>query len=153
MSAEERRRQREDRVAERKRKREQNQSESVDRFRSRWEAERQLEIEMGSESYDQMLYDRGDSNRVTVGWFAPDSVALEAGLQRGDELISYDGIRIYQEGGVRWRNLLAEPGQPMTVEYIRDGELYETVIIRDDKPELLSGNTNGMRFEKERVAP
>ena len=36
---------------------------------------------------------------------------------------------------------------------MRDGELHETVIVRDHDLDVLHGASNGMRFKKQSVEP
>jgi S1-C subfamily serine protease len=108
---------------------------------------------MGSDEYDQMLYDSGEPNRVSMKWMTPNSAGTAAGIRPGDLLLTYDGIPIYNEDGVRWRNNLAEPGQSIRVEFIRNGEIYAAEIVRDAQPASMGGSVNGIRFKKEYVEP
>ena len=69
------------------------------RPRFQLEAERlrgALRAELGDRDFDAALYASGRNNRVVVAGVLKDSAAERAGLRAGDELISYDGRRIFE---------------------------------------------------------
>ena len=61
-------------------------------------------------------------NSLTEGY-----PALEAGLQEGDIITKIDGERIYLQGEVTFASALSG-GEPMEIEYKRDGAKYTTVV-------------------------
>lgn len=61
-------------------------------------------------------------NSLTEGY-----PALEAGLQEGDIITKIDGERIYLQGEVTFASALSG-GEPMEIEYKRDGVKYTTVV-------------------------
>ncbi|MBO5031738.1 MAG: RIP metalloprotease RseP [Lachnospiraceae bacterium] len=53
--------------------------------------------------------------------------AIEAGLQEGDIITKMDGERIYLQGEVTFVSAFSK-GEPMEIEYKRDGKKYTTTI-------------------------
>ena len=70
---------------------------------------------------------------VYVSRITPESGAYDAGLKRGDVIVSINGTKTrtipeLQEKVARFR-----PGNSVSVEYIRKGEKYKTVVILKNK--------------------
>lgn len=61
-------------------------------------------------------------NSLTEGY-----PAIEAGLKEGDIITKIDGERIYLQGEVTFASAFSK-GEPMEIEYKRDGKKYTTVI-------------------------
>lgn len=81
-----------------------------------------IKQELGEDAYDAYLFASGKSNRVAVQSVLSGSAAGNAGMISGDQVIRYDGERIYN-----WRDLRTATTQ---------GDLTETIavqILRDNK--------------------
>ena len=55
-----------------------------------------LQAELGDRDYDAILYGAGRSNRVQIAGVLAGSAGEHAGLREGDEIVSYDGHRIFE---------------------------------------------------------
>lgn len=58
------------------------------------------------------------------------SPAERAGLQRGDEIFSYDGQRVFSVHDLNALTLAAASGDPVVVDVRRDGENIRVVLPR-----------------------
>jgi hypothetical protein len=78
--------------------------------------------DLGDDSYDAMLYASGANNRVVIADILSTSPAAEAGLQQGDQVLRYDGQRIFNP--LVLQKLVKAPPQGETVrmEVLHDGE-------------------------------
>src|SRR5262249_33982593 len=99
---------------------------------------------LGDRDFDAMLYGAGRNNRVKVAGVLAQSVAARAGLQDGDEVVSYDGNRIFEA-----RSLMHA-----TIEGKAD-EQTEMVVRRDGKEQRLVGPRGpiGIRLQATRMPP
>jgi membrane-associated protease RseP (regulator of RpoE activity) len=100
--------------------------------------------EIGSDTYDQILYATGRPNRVVVRDVYAGSAAEAAGLRAGDRILGYAGQAVFEARDLRLRSALGEPGVPVAIELERDGRL-ET--LRIDRGPL------GVSTEVESVPP
>lgn len=64
---------------------------------------------------------------TVIGRVAPNSPATEAGLQKGDKIVGYDGKATYLPIDVV-QFLYVSKGAPAKVVYKRDGRLYDTTL-------------------------
>ena len=64
---------------------------------------------------------------VVLGEVLPDSPAAEAGILKGDQIITIDGIEI-QHWTDLVRNIIHKPDQSVHVEYLRHQRMYQTDI-------------------------
>ena len=81
-----------------------------------------IKQELGEDAYDAYLFASGQPNRVAVQSVLSGSAAGNAGMLAGDQVIRYDGQRIYN-----WRDLRTATTQ---------GDLTETIpiqVLRDNK--------------------
>ena len=109
-----------------------------------WEVEARLIEEIGADAYDELLYENGRENRSRVHWLAAGSSPAEAGIQRGDILVSYGEWPAFGPRSVREANRLFEPGEQLVVVVDRDGQLLEFVVDADPLWRGRSGIVNGM---------
>jgi hypothetical protein len=84
--------------------------------------ERELRADYGSEAYDAFLYALGKPNRVTVDHVIADSPAGDAGLQKGDVVIRYDGERVFHPQELKRATNRGELGDLVLLDVMRDGE-------------------------------
>ena len=118
-----------------------------------WAVEARLVDEIGVEAYDQLLYQDGRSNRSRVHWVASGSHAGQAGIQKGDIILSYGGEPVFAPRSVRETNRLFPPGGQVVVEVDRDGEILEFTLATDLRNRGRSGIVNGMTLLPFSVRP
>lgn len=84
--------------------------------------DRELREKIPDEEYDRYLYALGRPNRLKAGEILHGSTASDAGLQRGDFILRYDGIRVFSPGELLLASSQGDPGQSVRVEILRDRE-------------------------------
>ncbi len=89
-----------------------------------------LREELGDDGYDRFLYATGQPNRLTVTAVFESSPAQISGLRSGDMILSYDGIPVRSGGDVRDATTSGTPGEPVTVEVLRNGEPIQVTLPR-----------------------
>jgi hypothetical protein len=85
---------------------------------------------LGDESFDAMLYAAGERNRVFFSQLLDDSPGMSAGLMPGDELISYDGQRIFRPREIKQLTSEGERGEWVEVQVLREGEPRRFFVLR-----------------------
>ncbi len=116
----------------------------VDALRAAWVAEAQLLDEIGPVAYDQLLYEQGRDNRSKVQFVAKRSNAGQAGIQRGDVILSYGGEPVFAPHSLRETNRLFAPGGEIVVQVDRGGEILEFAVATDHIDRGRSAVVNGM---------
>ena len=86
--------------------------------------------EIGDETYDRLLYAREDDNRVLIERVLESSPAQEIGLQPGDVILGYDGMRVFSNRDIRTARRNGAAGDPVPLRIERNGELLELEIPR-----------------------
>ncbi len=89
-----------------------------------------LRDEMGEDAYARYLYALGQPNRVAVTRVLGGSAAQAAGLQPGDVILRYDGIRVYGAADVRRGTRGGNPGETVPVDILRDGNRIQAYLPR-----------------------
>jgi hypothetical protein len=84
--------------------------------------ERDLRADYGSEAYDAFLYAQGKPNRVTIDHVIANSPAGDAGLQKGDVVIRYDGERVFHPQEFKQATNRGELGDLVLLDVTREGE-------------------------------
>jgi len=80
-----------------------------------------LHAELGDERFDRLLYASGRKNRVVVEELLGGSPAQLAGLQPGDEILSYGSTAIFRAPELKWGITQADPRSPVAIEVLRQG--------------------------------
>jgi hypothetical protein len=93
-------------------------------------AEAILRSELGDADYEQYLeaYDRPTS--VRVGNVLESSPGHNAGLQRGDEIVRYDGQRVFSFSDLNNQQLQGNAGENVVVDILREGAPMQVVMPR-----------------------
>jgi membrane-associated protease RseP (regulator of RpoE activity) len=104
-------------------------------------AEQPLREALGDQEYEQYLKAMGRSTRVAVRDVLASSPAEQAGLQSGDQVVAYDGKRVFDAGDLNRLVLDGQPGEPVAVDVIRDGQPMQIYVPRGPL-----GITGGGRF-------
>jgi len=103
-----------------------------------------LRDEFGDEAYDWLLYASGRANRVVVGGVLESSPAAQAGLESGDLVFSYDGVRIFSAGELQVATSEGEAGRRVVLVLDRGAERVRVYTVRGPL---------GVRLGSRRVKP
>ena len=123
----------------------------------RWEAEKNgetispwsgnptkgLREAMGDLEYERYLRAQGQPSSVDVSMLLEGSPAANAGLQAGDKIISYNGVRTFTVFDVREQTFSGERGENVIVEIERDGTVMQLSVPRG--PLGINGSNRGFR--------
>ncbi|MCH8867399.1 MAG: PDZ domain-containing protein [Proteobacteria bacterium] len=93
-------------------------------------AESTLREELGDAQYVQYLEANNRPTAVDVGLVLPSSAGHRAGLQSGDQIVSYDGQRVFSYSDLNNQTFSGEPGQSVVVDILRDGMPMQIVMPR-----------------------
>jgi hypothetical protein len=100
-----------------------------------------LRDEIGEEDYATLLYATGEPNAIEVTDVLARSPAHDAGLEVGDEILRYDGARVFRPNGLRRATSAGEPGEFVSIEVMRDGRPVTLRVRRGPLGVLLQGRT------------
>ncbi|HXK21933.1 MAG TPA: PDZ domain-containing protein [Myxococcota bacterium] len=103
-----------------------------------------LQAELGDRDFDALLYGAGRNNRVKVVGVLPQSVAARSGLEDGDEVVSYDGQRIFEARALMHATTEGTADQQTEMIVRRDGQEQRIVVPR---------GPIGIRLQAARVPP
>ncbi|MGI9257259.1 MAG: PDZ domain-containing protein, partial [Gammaproteobacteria bacterium] len=99
-------------------------------FRDRVDLEDQLRDELGDASYERYLEATGQSTSVNIRQVMSGSAGQPAGLQPGDQVVSYGGERVFDTGDLNRLTLQGSPGESVVVDILRDGQPMQIYIPR-----------------------
>jgi S1-C subfamily serine protease len=88
-----------------------------------------LREEIGDSDYEKYLLANNRSTSVGVANVMASSPAERAGLQAGDEIVGYDGERIFSTTELMQRTM-AEGDGDVVVDVVRDGSSMQIVLPR-----------------------
>lgn len=99
-------------------------------FNANNSSESRLREELGDTDYEQYLdaYDRPTS--VIVSSILDSSPGQRAGLQAGDQIVSYDGQRVFSYSDLNNQQLQGNAGESVVVDLVRDGAPMQIVLPR-----------------------
>ena len=86
-----------------------------------------------------LLTSMGDADGLVIAGVTPDGGAKQAGLAAGDRIVAIGGVRLDTGGADKPGKLLSnvvkelEPGDPVKVEYVRDGETVKVDVVTQAK--------------------
>lgn len=125
------------------------QRESVAEFKSMqlaWEAQREgappdqlaasndpqalLRADLGDADYERFLAAQGQPTSIQVTRVLNGSPGGEAGLQPGDQIVSYDGERVFNVNDMRELTLRGAAGEDVVIEIDRDGVRMQLSVPR-----------------------
>lgn len=98
--------------------------------RERFSSSAALRQELGDDNYERYLQANGRSTSVGVSSIIGSSPAQVAGLMPGDEIVRYDGNRVFSMSDITQATMLGEPGQNVVVDVMRDGLTMQVVLPR-----------------------
>lgn len=85
---------------------------------------------LGDDLYDRYLFTSGIPNRLMVGSIIDSSPAQKAGFRHGDVILRYGGERVFTSEQINELRSSGVPGEPVTVEILRDGRPLQLTIPR-----------------------
>jgi S1-C subfamily serine protease len=104
----------------------------------------ELRVEVGDDAYDRMLYTMGRANRVVVRDVIQHSPAAQYGLQGGDQIIEYDGQRIFASHELSALVTQGSAGVMTLVRVRREDDILDVYLPRGPL---------GIRMTAARVTP
>ena len=108
----------------------QRSGEDVNRFDRSVNPQALLRDELGDAAYARYLEAQGQPTSVRVTQVLNGSPAKSAGLQPGDQLVSYNGERIFNVGDLGNLTMQGEPGEDVVIEVERDGVRMQLTVPR-----------------------
>jgi hypothetical protein len=91
--------------------------------------ESMLRADIGDADYEKYLEAIGRSTSVNISSVMAASPAESAGLQPGDQIVGYDGERVYHTGELMERTMAPGEGD-VVVDIVRDGATMQIVLPR-----------------------
>jgi C-terminal processing protease CtpA/Prc len=89
-----------------------------------------FKADLGEDGYDAYLYATGQDNRVLVRDVLAGSAASAADIQPGDEIVSYNGTKIYTKTELLPQTAAGARGDLVTIDLIRRGEALSLRVQR-----------------------
>jgi membrane-associated protease RseP (regulator of RpoE activity) len=117
--------------------------ESVDPLSAMGDYQALLRAELGDADYERYLAAQGQPTSIQVTRVLAGSPGSDAGLQPGDQLVSYAGERVYNVSDLRKLTLQGTPGEDVVIEIDRDGVRMQLNVQRG--PVGISGAGARMR--------
>jgi len=106
-----------------------------------------MRAEMGDDAYARYLEAQGQPTAIRITQVLGGSPANSAGLRAGDELISYNGERVFNVMELRNGTMQGQPGEDVVVEIERDGVRMQLTLPRGPIGITGSGaNIRGMNW-------
>ncbi len=104
--------------------------EDIDWTASRTLTSDTLREELGDADYERYLEANNRPTSVAVSSVIESSPAQTAGLMPGDQIIRYDGQRVFSMTDLTRQTMQGEPGQTVLVDVMRNGNLLQVVMPR-----------------------
>jgi len=98
----------------------------------------ELQAELGAAGYERYLTANGRPTTIGIGNVIANSPAQEAGLQSGDQIVRYDGERVFSMMDMAGRIMQNEAEGNVVVDIERNGIPMQLVVPRG--PLGVSGN-------------
>ena len=121
----------------------QKSGEDIDPFAATNNPQSILRDEIGDDAYARYLEAQGQPTAVSITQVLSGSPGTTAGLQPGDQVVSYNGERVFSMLDLRNQTLQGEPGQDVVIEIDRDGTRMQLTVPRG--PIGITGNGASVR--------
>lgn len=121
----------------------QRNGEVADSTRANGSAQNLLRTELGDDEYERYLRAQGHPAAMQVTQVMAGSPGSLAGLQPGDEIVSYNGTRVFGSDDLRALTLQGTIGEDVVVEIDRDGVRMQLNLQRG--PVGITGANNNLR--------
>lgn len=102
-----------------------------------------MRAELGDTDYEKYLEGQGRPTSVGVREVLTNSPAQLAGLMPGDEIVAYNGKRVFEMGELTALTYEAAPGETVALEVMRDGQTMQVYV--DGGPIGISGGGRATR--------
>lgn len=102
----------------------------ADYWRRRNETGEVLREELGDADYERYLTANNRSTSITISSVIDSSPAQSAGLQPGDEIVRYDGERVFSMSDLVNQTLQGTQGENIVVDIMRNGTPMQVVLPR-----------------------
>jgi hypothetical protein len=102
----------------------------VDYWRSRSASSETLRQELGDADYERYLTANDRSITISVSSVIDSWPGQAAGLQPGDEIVRYDGERVFSMTDLTRQTMAGTAGQNIVVDIMRDGNPMQIVMPR-----------------------
>ncbi len=102
----------------------------VDFWRNRNSSSVTLRQELGDADFERYLIANNRSTSITVSSVIESSPAQSAGLQPGDEIVRYDGERVFNMTDLTRQTMDGTAGQNVIVDIMRNGNPMQIVMPR-----------------------
>lgn len=89
-----------------------------------------LRDELGDERYDEYLFNSRQNNRIKISSVMLGSSAEEAGIQKGDIVLSYGDSRMFTWTELKDATAQGELGEYVSISIYRDGEIFSFSVPR-----------------------
>lgn len=93
-------------------------------------SQNQMRVQLGDDGYARYLEATGRPTSVGVREVLASSPGQAAGLQRGDEIVSYAGQRIFSVAELNELTIDGQPGETIAVDILRDGQPMQIYLPR-----------------------
>lgn len=103
-----------------------------------------LRERLGDADYEKYLTAQGGQASITVREVIGSSPANRAGLRPGDQILSYDGKRVFSMNELRSMAFDGDSGEDVIVDIERNGQRMQLVLPRG--PMGITGSGGGMGF-------
>ena len=121
----------------------QRNGQSLDPFSGAASPQALLRDELGDDNYARYLEAQGMPTAVQVTQVLERSPGSQAGLQPGDEIVSYNGSRVFNVMELRGMTMQGRPGEDVIVEVNRDGVTMQLSLPAG--PIGITGSNSGLR--------
>ena len=108
----------------------QRSGEPVDPLASLNDSQSILRAELGDSDYERFLEAQGQPTSVQITRVLDGSPGNQAGLQPGDQIVSYDGNRVFNVADLRDQTMLGAQGEDVLIEIDRDGVRMQLSVPR-----------------------
>jgi hypothetical protein len=92
--------------------------------------EKQFRTEFGDEDFDAVRFAMNEQNRVILTDLLEGAAGFRAGIRPGDEVISYDGERVFRPRDLKLLIAAGERNELVEMRVLRDGEVVRVFLPR-----------------------
>lgn len=89
-----------------------------------------LRSDIGDDAYARYLESQGQPTAIRITQVMSGSPGSSIGLQAGDELVTYNGQRVFDVMDLRNQTMQGEPGEDVVIEVDRDGMRLQLTVPR-----------------------
>ena len=121
----------------------QRRGEDVDALSAMSRPQTLMRAELGDSDYERYLQAQGQATSIQITRVLESSPGSLAGLQPGDQIVSYDGERVFDVNELRELTLQGRAGEDVVIEIERDGVRMQLNVPRG--PVGINGTGASMR--------